>query len=242
MTSIAIHLSTAVQELLGPDNTRQVTGTSLAGGRCQDCRSPLPLHGPVNVVVWQDQDSVVIGFTHPDCGTSQVRLLPAGTLATAAPAAVPMQLAAVLQNHGSRALPVLAVQPVLQAMTATEVGGPADRNILVGALAAAGMTTDIDFVRAPEPLLSWPVTITPAGPGKATICVRMPSGHLLVDGVARLSPAWRDAANRHGRCVLYVGYGLWDPDIATPDAHSLNTQAKDVAGARLRLLGATRRG
>jgi hypothetical protein len=235
-----IHMSDAVRQLLGPDLVGHVAAASLAGGRCQDCKQPLPPHGVVNVVVFQDRDSCVVGYTHPDCGTSQVRLLPAGTLATTGPTAVPMQLAAVLQPHGGRALPVLATQPVMQALTVDGDARPELADAFVAALVQSGMTTELDFVRAPEPLLGWPVTITSAGPDKATIQIRMPSGALLLDGVTTIPPAWRDAASRYGWCVLYAGHGLWNPEAGKPEAGRMGTPTGEVVGARLRLFGTAR--
>ncbi|GLW34472.1 hypothetical protein [Actinoplanes regularis] len=238
-TVTEVRMSDAVRQLLGPDLTNEVAAASLAGGRCQDCPLPLPRHGVVNVVVFQDQDACVVGYVHPDCGTSQIRLLPAGALAATAAAAVPMQLAAVLHRHGARTLPVLAIQPVLQVL-ASDGDRPEHVNAFVAALVQAGMTTDLDFVRAPEPLLGWPVTISQAGPGKAAVQIRTPSGELLCDGVTAVPLAWRDAANRYGWCVLYAGHGLWDPEAGKPEGGWLAVAAGPVAGGRLRLFGATR--
>jgi hypothetical protein len=238
-TTSRIRLSDAVRQLLGPDLTEQVTAASLVGGRCQDCQQPLAADGVVNVVVFQDQHDCVVGYLHPDCGTSQVRLLPAGTLATRTAATMPMQLAAVVHHHRGRTLPVLAIQPVMQVLTATpDDTAPADA--FVAALVQAGMTADVDVQRPPAPLLSWPVAISPAGPGKARIQIRMPDGAVLVDGVTAIPAAWRDAASRHGWCVLYAGHGLWDADTAGPETGGLSAGPGTVAAARLRLFGAAR--
>ncbi|AEV86814.1 hypothetical protein ACWT_5796 [Actinoplanes sp. SE50] len=235
-TLAEVRMSDAVRRLLGPDLTARVAATPLAGGRCQDCHLPLPQHSVVNVVVFQDQDSCVVGCLHPDCGTSQIRLLPAGALARTGPASVPMRLVAGVMPHGGRPLPVLTLQPIMQVV---DVARPVAVDAFLDVLVQAGMTTELDFLRAPEPLLGWPVAISQASAGQAAIQIRMPGGALLVDGVTAVSPAWRDAASRYGWCVLYAGRNLGDIPAGQPHNGSL-PQAGLVAGARLRLFGASR--
>ena len=228
-----IHMSDTVRQLLGPDLVGKVDAAALADGRCQDCKQRLPTSDVVNVVVFQDQDSCVVGYVHPHFGTSQIRPLPARTLATTGPATVPMQLSALLQHHGGRQLPVLAIQPVMQALIVDGGARPELADAFMAALVHAGMTAELSFARAPEPLLGWPITITTAGPDKAAIQVRMPNGALLFEGVTEMPQGWRDAASRYGWCVLYVGHGLRSAEVGTPEAGPVC----EMVGARLRLFG-----
>jgi hypothetical protein len=235
-----IHMSNMVRQLLGPDLVGKVSAAALADGRCQDCKQRLPTSDVVNVVVFQDQDSCVVGYVHPHCGASQIRMLPARTLATTGPATVPMQLSALLQHHGGRQLPVLAIQPVMQALI-VDGGARAElADAFMTALVHAGMTTEVSFVRAPEPLLGWPITITNAGPDKAAIQVRMPNGALLCDGVTAMPQGWRDAASRYGWCVLYAGREHRSAEVGTPEAGRLAGPVCEMVGARLRLFGTAR--
>lgn len=235
-----IHMSDTVRQLLGPDLARKVAAAALTDGRCQDCKQPLPTSDVVNVVVFQDQDSCVVGYVHPHCGTSQIRPLPARTVTTTGPAAIPMRLSALLQHHGPRQLPVLAIQPVMQALIAESGARAGTADALMAALVHAGMTAEVSFTRAPEPLLGWPIAITTAGLHKAAIQVRTPNGAPLFDGVTAMPQGWRDAASRYGWCVLYVGQGPWSAETQTPEAGRQARPVGEAVGARLRLFGTTR--
>ena len=235
-----IHMSDTVRQLLGPDLVGKVAAAVLAGGRCQDCKQRLPTSDVVNVVVFQDQDSCVVGYVHPHCGTSQIRPLPSRTLATAGPATVPMQLSALLQHHGGRQLPVLAIQPVMQALIVDGGARPEPADAFMAALVRAGMTAELSFARAPEPLLGWPITITTPGPDKAAIQVRMPNGALLFEGVTEMPQGWRDAASRYGWRVLYAGHGLRSAEVGTLEAGRQAGPVGQMVGARLRLFGTAR--
>jgi hypothetical protein len=232
-----IHMSDQVRQLLGPDLVRKIAAAALADGRCQDCKQRLPMSDLVNVVVFQDQESCVVGYVHPHCGTSQIRPLSPRTLATTGPATVPMQLSALLQHHAGRQLPVLAIQPVLQALIVDGGARPELADAFLAALVHAGMTTELSFARAPEPLLGWPITITTAGLDKAAIQVRMPNGAPLFDGVTAMPQGWRDAASRYGWCVLYAGHGLRSAEVGTLEAGQLTGPVGETVGARLRLFG-----
>lgn len=237
-----IHMSDAVRQLLGPDMVGKVAAAALSDGRCQDCKQRLPTSDVVNVVVFQDEDSCVVGYVHQHCGTSQIRMLPARMLATTGPATVPMQLSALLQHHGGRQLPVLAIQSVMQTLFVDGPARPEPADAFMAALVHAGMTAAVSFVRAPEPLLGWPITITTAGPGKAAIQVRMPNGALLFDAVTAMPQGWRAAASRYGWCVLYAGHGLWSADAGPPEAGQPTGPVGEMVGARLRLFGTARNG
>jgi hypothetical protein len=235
-----IHMSDQVRHLLGPDLIGKVAAAAVADGRCQDCKQRLPTTDVVNVVVFQDQDSCVVGYVHPHCGTSQVRPLPARTLANTGPATVPMQLSALLQHHAGRQLPVLAIQPVMQALVVDGDTRPKLADAFLATLVEAGMTAEVNFVRAPEPLLGWPVSITAAGPDTAMIQIRMPNGALLCDGVTAMPQGWREAASRYGWCVLYAGCGLRSTELGRPEAGRHSGPICEMVGARLRLFGSAR--
>ncbi|XVU24282.1 hypothetical protein ACQPZJ_44810 [Actinoplanes sp. CA-054009] len=232
-----IHMCDQVRQLLGPDLLEKVTPAALANGRCQDCKQRLPATGVVNVVVFRDKDSCVVGFVHPHCGTSQIRPLPARTLTTTCPAAVPMQLSAFLQRHGGRELPVIAIQPAMQALIVDSDTKAELADAFLAALVNAGMTAEVSFVRAPEPLLGWPITITTVGPDKAAIQIRMPNGALLCDGVTAMPPGWRAAASRHSWCVLYAGRGCWCLQAGALEGGQLTGPVGETVGTRLRLFG-----
>jgi hypothetical protein len=151
-----------------------------------------------------------------------------------------MQLSALLQNHGGRQLPVLAIQPVMQALIVDGGARPELADAFMAALVHAGMTTEVSFARAPEPLLGWPITITTAGSDKAAIQVRMPNGALLCDGVTAMPQGWRDAASRYGWCVLYAVHGLRSAEVGTPEAGRQARPVYEMVGARLRLFGTAR--
>lgn len=239
--AIEIHMSDQVRQLLGPNLVGKVAAATLADGRCQYCRQRLPTSDVVNVVVFQDQDSCVVGYLHPHCGTSQIRPLPARTLATTGPATVPMQLFALLQHDGSRRLPVLAIHPMVQALTVDGHTQPEPADAFIAALVQTGMTTEVSLMRVPEPLLDWPIAITAAGPDAAAIQIRMPNGALLCDGVTAMPQGWRNVVSRLGWCVLYAGHRLPSADeVRAPDARWQAGAVCETVGARLRIFGAAR--
>jgi hypothetical protein len=227
-----IRMSAQVRAVLGAEMIRRVLAAPLARARCPVCREPVPVRGPVNVVVSVGGHDQAATFAHLSCAPSVVmRARNPVDMAAAAD----MTMTAMLMQDDSGLLAGLVGERKSPAYLHGQTPSADLTDVGMADALSRGFELLARLEDMPHCELDWTATITDTGAEACQLLINPTT--LFYDGDVLVPPGWREVTKRRGWCVLYTGSGLSDPETGDLTAERLEAAAAagTLAAARLRI-------
>ncbi|MFK8851651.1 hypothetical protein [Streptomyces sp. Ac-502] len=208
-----VHMSAAVQELLGPYGVAQARKEGQRA-QCATCTKWISTK-TVNVVVTpdpRDPETLRVFFVHPKCGASQVTTLVRE--APENPTSDDFQMTVLPPPADGHRLPVLAAEQLCPTFVSQDATTELI-SVMSPYLQESGFGLVSDASSIPPPADQWTAVLDEPATDTGLLSVAGGRGEVLYAGPVHLPPGWSRTALAGGTVALYVGPAGLDP--TSPD-------------------------